>query len=61
MVRSFEHEMVVLIDGRRVDAPTSAHAEMEDQGPLAIRMDEAVFGPPPQTRDAGAGQGLHQV
>jgi hypothetical protein len=53
--------VIVLFDFRRVNAPSSGHAQMEYQRILSIGMDKAIFGAPPKRFDSRARQPLTQI
>src|SRR5689334_4161031 len=54
-------EMIMLVGFRWIYPPPAGHTEMKDQSVTAVRIDEPVFGAPPEAGDHCSGEPLAKI
>lgn len=61
MMRGLDHKVIVLAQFGRIDPPSPAHAQVKDQSPAPIGVDQPIFGAAPQPSHPRARKRLHKI
>ena len=60
MVGGLQHDVIVLAEALGIDPPAAAHTEVEDDGLLAVGMEQAVLGAAAEPDHPRAGEALDE-